>query len=161
MIKIGNFSLVMKNNVKNSKEEFKKFLIEVFSLYKGHLKLMELDSITVKKDYYRINLSDSYSHIKLSFSPWLLDELALVTDTDAFSKSNYSQKEIQIRFFDLIDLAIAMMKTSGNDFFIGSFESDGIKPEQGMPIELLFFKTDQYLTYLKKHLKLHKKLVFP
>ena len=65
----------------------------------------------------------------------------------------YSEKEVKENFFNFIRLAIAMMTASKNEFFVGSFEIQGTKPTQDVPIELLFFKDKKYIPYMIDHIK--------
>jgi len=153
-----NFTIVMENNLKNSKEEFKKFLDEVFSIYKGKLKLGE--DIRGFKNIYSVDLDKSPASIRISYKPSFPSSIKLDTQTHYFSSKIYSKEKVKENFFDFIDLAIAMMKSSNNEFIVGSFEIAETTPKQDVPIQLLFFKEKEWLPYLKEHLKYSLKKEF-
>lgn len=152
-----NFEIEMNNNLKKNKKEIMNFLETVFSIYKGKLKIKK-ESLDISSSHCRVNLDKSPVTIKISFEPEFAGTIDLNAQNHYFSTEIHTKEKAESNFFNVVNLAIVMMKTSGNKFFIGSFEAYGTSAKQDVPIQLLFFENKKYLPYLKEHIKFAFKL---
>ncbi|MBI5389690.1 hypothetical protein HZB01_04925 [Candidatus Woesearchaeota archaeon] len=158
-----SFSLIMENTLSNSKEDFRIFLEKVFELYNGKLKpLKPLENIEGFSGKYRLHLANSPATAYCSFSPGFVQCISLSTQYHflmAYKAKDYevTTKQAEENFFEFINLAIAMMKASGNPFFVGTFfgpeSPELMSPNKKNLIHLLFFKDKEYLPFLQKHVK--------